>query len=233
MLRVRPIHHTPHVESWAALLGTLGLVECSRSPQGCEFAAAGGKIRLLQANAPRTELGFEIRDLDKFADWTRSDGTPVEIIEDKTGRAGSITAPDGLHFLAEPVEPGDPSAGAEPDLIVMALWNTPDVPGSSTTLRNIGARPDITSEAGTWAQFSAKNGGLVAAHAGSETGVSVSFEYAGEAADLLEILRTRGLDATLVDEAYGRTVLVPDPDGNQLWINERQRDLHGYQAHQA
>ncbi|GAA4366901.1 VOC family protein [Paeniglutamicibacter cryotolerans] len=228
MLRVRPIHHTPHVEEWARLLTTLGLIELPASGGHGEFAAAGGKIRLLDSGMPWTELGFEIRDLDKFADWTRSDGTPVTITGDGSSRAGRITGPDGLSFLAEPVTPGDPSAGTEPGLIVLALWNTPDVSGASATLRNIGARPDTTSDAGTWEQFRAKNGGLVAAHAGSEPGAALSFEYAGAAQKLLDILHSRGIDATLVDEAHGRTVLVPDPDGTLLRISER---LHGHTGH--
>lgn len=141
MLRVRPIHHTPHVEEWARLLTTLGLIELPASGGHGEFAAAGGKIRLLDSGMPWTELGFEIRDLDKFADWTRSDGTPVTITGDGSSRAGRITGPDGLSFLAEPVTPGDPSAGTEPGLIVLALWNTPDVSGASATLRNIAPAP--------------------------------------------------------------------------------------------
>lgn len=231
MLRVRPIHYTPHVGQWARLLTALGLIELPTCGGHREFAAVGGKVRLVKSVVPRTELGFEIRDLDKFADWTRSDGTPVTITGDGGSRAGQITGPDGLSFLAEPVEPGDPSAGAEPNLMVLALWNTPDVAGASATLSNIGARPDIGSDAGTGAQFSAKNGGLVATREGSEPVAALSFEYAGEAGALLGILHSRGLEATLVDEDHVRTILVPDPEGDHVRINERLRDLNGCTGH--
>jgi len=35
-------------------------------------------------------------------------------------------------------------------------------------------------------------------------------------------------DAHIIDEAYGRTLLVTDPDGVRIAIDERQDDLYGY-----
>lgn len=227
MLRVRATLNTQLIGEWAQLLTTLGLVELQPQSGYREFAAAGGKIRLTEAAIPRTELGFEVRDLDKFASWTRSDGTAVELLDSGDTRSGQITGPDGLSFIVEPVEDSDPSVGAEPGLSVLVLWNTPDLPGASRTLLNIGARPDITPTSGSWAQFAAKNGGLVAAHVGAEAHAALSFEYAGEAQTLCNDLRSRGLVATLLDTTSGRSVLVPAPDGEPLWINERQQGLHG------
>jgi hypothetical protein len=37
-------------------------------------------------------------------------------------------------------------------------------------------------------------------------------------------------DAHIVDEAYGRTLFVTDPDGVWVAIDGAQTDLHGYAA---
>lgn len=249
MLRVRPTLHTPHVSLWAQLLTALGLKEMPMLPATCAapgtgqrcFAADAGRILLQESATFHTELVFEVRDLERFAQWTISDGTPVMMLPaphgDGTRALARITAPDGLSFSALAVDPlateGTPpdTAGAEEQLAVLALWNTPDVPGAQATLANIGAKPDTTSNGGTWAQFRAKHGGFVAAHAGQAPGVELSLEYSGKLEALANRLSAAGFEALLADEAYGRTLLVEHPDGAQLWINERQRDLYGYLRH--
>ncbi|GAA1866692.1 hypothetical protein GCM10009715_12380 [Paeniglutamicibacter psychrophenolicus] len=251
MLRVRPTVHTPHPEAWALLLGEMGLGEITPPPatgapsgtaQRC-FAADSGRILLQESAKPGTELVFEVRDLEKFAQWTIADGTPVDL---RTAADGStalahITAPDGLEFTALGVDaavdagtprfPQDTETPRPGTLAVLALWNTPDVPGASSTLANIGAKPDTTSNGGAWAQYRAKHGGFVAAHAGASRGIELSLEYSGKLEALADRLSSAGIEAQLVDEAYGRTLLVEHPDGAQLWINERQQDLYGYSRH--
>ncbi|WP_146111956.1 hypothetical protein [Arthrobacter sp. MYb227] len=192
----------------------------------------------------QTSLGFEVRDVEKFAQWTISDGTPVRLetlqsaAEEPEGHIiAHLVAPDGLAFTAVPVDasltagtPQPSTAGLTSDasLSVLALWNTPDVPGSAKTLENIGAKPDTSSNSGKWVQFRAKHGGYVAAHGGSTPSTVLSFEYDGDLVAYAAGLRNAGFETEIVDEAYGRTLLVAHPDGDQLWINERQSDLHGY-----
>ncbi|MGB9034664.1 MAG: hypothetical protein WCC45_09120 [Paeniglutamicibacter sp.] len=249
MLRVRPTLHTPHVAQWARLLTALGLREMPVLPanlaapgtvQRC-YAADAGRILLQDSATFHTELVFEVRDLEKFAQWTIGDGTPVTMLPAPHGdgpRAQArITAPDGLSFTALAVDPlateGTPpdTAGADGQLAVLALWNTPDVPGAQATLANIGAKPDTFSHEGAWAQYRAKHGGLVAAHAGQDPRVELSLEYSGKLEALAGQLPSAGFESQLVDETYGRTLLVEHPDGGSLWINERQRDLYGYTRH--
>lgn len=249
MLRVRPTLHTPHVSLWARLLTALGLEEMPTLPATCAppgtpqrcFAADAGRILLQESATFHTELFLEVRDLEKFAQWTISDGTPVAMLPaphgDGTRTLARITAPDGLSFTALAVDPlateGTPpeTAGADGQLAVLALWNTPDVPGAKTTLANIGAKPDTTSNGGAWAQYRAKHGGFIAAHSGQVPGLELSLEYSGKLESLADRLSAAGVEAQLVDEAYGRTLLVGHPDGAQLWVNERQRDLYGYSRH--
>lgn len=242
MLRVRPILRTPHATSWAALFLALGLREISLAPEArvndtqqprC-FAANGGRVMLQLSDSFHTDLGFEVRDVEKFAQWTIDDGTPVRL---DTQNIAHIIAPDGLAFTAEPVDPSvtdgtPPPATETPEsldsLSVLVLWNTPDIPGVVSTMTNIGAKEDTSSENGNWAQFRAKHGGYIAAHLGNEVRSELSFEYDGALETLGARLQDSGIDSEILDEAYGRTLLVPHPDSGQLWINERQSDLYGY-----
>lgn len=257
MLRVRPILSTPHEDAWVTLLEALGLQEISvgtqnsapEAPQARCFAADSGRVMLHPSSTFHTSLGFEVRDVEKFAQWTISDGTPVRLetiesaAEEPEGQIiAHIVAPDGLAFTAVPVDAsltaGTPQASTESltsdaSLSVLALWNTPDVAGSAKTLENIGAKPDTSSISGTWAQFRAKHGGYVAAHSGSTPSTVLSFEYHGDLASYAAGLREAGFETEIVDEAYGRTLLVAHPDGDQLWINERQSDLYGYTRNES
>lgn len=253
MLRIRPTIHTPQASRWADLLITLGLREMTRlpatgSPAGTAkrcFAADAGRILLEQATGFNTELVFEVRDLERFVQWTIGDGTPVTL-RPAPETIGSeplafIAATDGLVFTALAVDPSDAAGtprneasaapGPEGQLSVMALWYTPDVPGAQATLANIGAKPDTISDSGNWAQYRAKHGGYVAAHSGTEASIELSLEYAGKLEVLAKTVSAAGITGHLVDEAYGRTLLVEHPDGGQLWINERQQDLYGYDRH--
>lgn len=252
MLRVRPVLKTPHEDAWVSLLEALGLQEISIGTQSSDpetprprcFAADSGRVLLQPSSTFQTFLGFEVRDVQKFAQWTISDGTPVRLEtaqsagqEPEEQVTAHLAAPDGMAFTAVPVD-ASITAGTPPtstqdltsgtSLSVLALWNTPDVPGSAKTLENIGAKPDTSSNSGNWAQFRAKHGGYVAVHSGSTPSTVLSFEYDGDLASYAAALRDAGLETDIIDEAYGRTLLVAHPDGDQLWINERQTDLYGY-----
>ena len=233
MLRVTPIHFTDHVESWTVLLEALGLVHAVSSEGWHEFDSTSGRVRLHGTDADHpsgtTLLSFEVGDLNEFTQRTREAGTPVVITEEGHGATATITGPDGLSFSVTAQSPRPEPTEADPALQVLVLWMTQEPAGPAETLRSIGARPQIASDSGDWVQFRAKNGGLVATHAGTRAFATLSFEYDGDAEVLLTRLHTAGLEARLVDESYGRTVLVDHPDGGEpLWINEAPQDLYGY-----
>ncbi|MGP5606552.1 MULTISPECIES: VOC family protein [Micrococcaceae] len=233
MLRVTPIHFTDHLGSWTSLLEALGLVHAVNSDGWHEFDSASGRVRLHATDADHpsgtTLLSFEVGDLDEFTRRTREAGTAVVMTEEGHGSTATITGPDGLSFPVTAQSPRPEPAQADPALQVLVLWMTPEPQGPAETLRNIGARPQIASDSGGWVQFRAKNGGLVATHSGTRAFATLSFEYDDDAEVLLTRLQTAGLGASLVDESYGRTVLVEHPDGGEpIWINEAQQDLYGY-----
>jgi hypothetical protein len=106
-------------------------------------------------------------------------------------------------------------------------------------LETLGLRPRISSETGVW--FEAVAGrGMVALHdaARSDTGgqpgqTNLAFE--AEDVDVLkETLERAGYDdATVFDEAFGRVLSLTGPDAQKIWIDERSKDLYGYQAHDS
>lgn len=248
MLRVRPIHYTSRMDSFKSLLTTLGLTIAADHDSWVEFDAGSGRLGLHWAEPGSPEdgtssLGFEVRDLDEFTRRTVEAGTTAEIYEAGHGTAARITAEDGMVFLADTApadasdasDVSDASAGTggsgnpDPALSVMPLWMTPGVGSARKALGDIGARPRIISDSGTWADFTAKNGGLAAVHHGEAPGVVLSFEYDGELEVLQRRLAASDLDAKIIDENYGRSLRLPNPDGGEeIWVNQKQADLHGY-----
>lgn len=258
MLRVRPIHYTSRMDSFKSLFTALGLTIAADHDSWVEFDAGSGRLGLHWAEPGSAEdgtssLGFEVRDLDEFIRRTVEAGTTVEIHEAGHGTAARITAGDGTVFLADAAghaseaangtgasasasasdsdtgagtgAPGDP----DPALSVLPLWMTPDVGSARKVLGDIGARPRIVSDSGAWADFTAKNGGLVAVHHGENPGVGLSFEYDGELEVLQRRLAGSDIDAKIIDENFGRSLRLPNPDGrDEIWVNQKQSDLHGY-----
>lgn len=226
MLRVRPMVNTGHAAAWAELLLALGLAELPHEPSGerC-FAAGSGRVLLRTAPSFAIELGFEVRDLERFAQWTRSDGTGVLVRDAAHGPVGHLAAPDGLAFTATPVD-ARVTAGSGPaapgSLGVLAVWHTPDVPGSAQTLRNIGAIQSPGGSGGTGAHFRAKHGGFVDLRAAEATGVGLELGIGGEAGELAARLAAGGHQARFAAGPHGRMLLVRHPDGWDLTIAERR-----------
>ena len=99
----------------------------------------------------------------------------------------------------------------------------------------LGLTADIASEGGGWVTFTAPAGGAALHDAASSDGgyapgtTELSFEYDGPLEELEARLHAAGFaDAHVVDESYGRDLVVTDPDGVTVIVNEVQHDLHGY-----
>lgn len=238
MLRVRPILHTPHATEWAALFTALGLGEIRVAnidlatglgiAEGRCFAADSGRILLSEADAFGIRLGFEVRDVQKFADWTISDGTPV-LLDTEVTAGGEVTvakivAPDGLSFEARPVDslitagtpetPGLRSYG----LAVVARWGTPDVFGAVSTLANIGAKPESANPAGGRARYRAKHGGYVEVAENEVPEVDFTLECTGPASSLEERLVQSGYEVRVLDQRPCPVLSVVHPDGGRLQV---------------
>lgn len=242
MLRVRPRVITADLRRAATFLQALGLRPAEHPRGSCTdavFDAGSGRVTVHGCGAGEPEegttLAFDVADVREFARRTMEAGTPVELTEDASPEA-RVTAPDGVTFRASsgPRETGSAPHGAgsaSPSLSVLALWSTPDIPSAVRVLTDIGAKPGISPDAGTWHEFRAKNGGLVALHAAERAAIDLGFEYGGDVRNLVGALTPAGFESVVVDGIWGRSLRVLAPWGAEVWIRERQRDLQGYTGH--
>ncbi|GAA1048951.1 VOC family protein [Arthrobacter russicus] len=249
MLRARPIHFTSRVEAFLPIFDLLGLASGYPDEDWYEFDAGSGRIALHLAGpgTPHdgtTCLGFEARDLDVFAEQTMQAGSKAETVDLDHGRAVRVTGCDGLEFVVDRAERLETDLAADPRLSVNMIWLTPDVAGASQDLRNIGARWESSSVDGRISGFSAKNGGRILAHFADEPAHGgLGFGYDGDLEELLDKFLAAGIGAHIIDENYGRTLHVPNPDfadvphnptGPTIWINEEnQGDGYGYLDHRS
>ncbi|MBB5787673.1 hypothetical protein [Jiangella mangrovi] len=229
VLTARPVRRTPHVEQWVLIIEALGGVATgsgvAAGSDGVELALGGGRVAVVRADEPGTELGFTAPDLLALAEQCERNGLATV----SAGGRLEVTGPDGLRLHVDERPDTAPVPGADPALSALPLWYTPDVPGAAGVLDRLGLTVRIAAHSGTWVDFTAPGGGLVAAHGPEPTGVQLSFEYDGDVRALAERLVRHGLGATVVDENYGLTVRLPDPDGGRdIYVNQTQSDLHGF-----
>lgn len=241
MIIVRPVQYTSRVAEYRMLFRALGLTELPSDKAGdgtsdwLVFQAGSGRVGLhaVPAGDPldgQASLGFETDRLDAVADRL-ADVCRVRRFSRSAGCAVEAIAPDGLPlvFLA-------PTAGRvapqQPELSALGLWMTADVGRAADVLELLGLKGQVRSESGGWFQASADGGGLAAAHEGSGSAYAeLSFEYDGDLDALAERLGTDGVRCRVIDESYGRALLVDRPGaGEPIWVNERQTDLYGYIA---
>ncbi|MCQ6269270.1 VOC family protein [Pseudarthrobacter sp. R1] len=242
MLRVRPLHFTSKIESWERLLTALGLVLTEGDTGSRVFDAGSGRLALHgvpegAAEDGSTVLAVEVGDVAEFARRTNLSAqvegtTPAETITADHGEACRITALDGFSFLADKAAPGaDQAGGADPALAVVGVWLTEDPAAAAQTLRHIGARPRPVPDADETADFTAKNGGVLLVRPASGTPRSgLGFEYDGSLEPLRERLAAAGFHPSLTEEAFGRTLHVPNPDAGRaaprvpatVWISEQR-----------
>ncbi len=241
MIIVRPVQYTSRVAQYRELFGAIGLAELppdragDTTPDWAVFQAGSGRVGLhaVPNGDPldgQASLGFETDALDAVA------GRLAEICKVRRfgrsgGRAIEAIAPDGLPlvFLAPTAGQSSPPS---PELAALNLWMTADVGGATRVLQALGLDDRVRSESGGWFQASADGGGLAAVHeGGDEPNAELSFEYDGDVDALAGRLSAAGIGCNVVDESYGRTLLMDRPGGGEpIWVNERQSDLYGYVA---
>ncbi len=117
---------------------------------------------------------------------------------------------------------------ATTDVSVLPLWMTPRVDAAAEILTRLGLRPRLRADSGEWADFSGTQG-LAAVHRDESPDVVLAFE-AVDLDRLAERMHRADLRADIVDQNYGRSLRIDDPDGGEdIMVNESMRDLYGYQ----
>ena len=240
MLRVRPLHFTSRMDSWDRLLTALGMVRTEGEAGWQVFDAGSGRLALHAvpegAENGSTALAVEVGDLAEFARRTNlaaeEDGAaPAELVTADHGESCRITAPDGFSFLADKAAHAARCADADPALAVVGVWFTGDPASASRTLQQVGARPRPVPDQDDTADFTAKNGGVLMVRPASGAPRSgLGFEYDGGLEPLRERLASAGIQASITEEAFARTLHVANPDAGAgaaahvpatLWISQR------------
>ena len=118
---------------------------------------------------------------------------------------------------------------------VMPIRYVRDVAGASRFYQALGLRHDFTSRPNrrghsVWTELLADTGG-VALHYAPEDSPSPAVELSLESDEPLEDVATRlrsagyELATAIVDESFGRSFTVRDPEGLVIQVNEHDRDL--------
>lgn len=251
---VRPIRYTAHYAEMRDWAHAMGLVTLLDTGAWLVLGAGRGRLALHAVTdgdplAGTTTLAVETDDLDALERaWAdvgmttrRSHEHDIPLLFGRTPLGGEIAA--GV------ASPSSASTDGEHTLAVMPMLVTRAVAATAEWLQAWGWRRRISSDGGGWVDLELPDGGgLVGIHhadnlesdppslpadlAPREVPVSLTFEH-GDVDALLARVRTAGLeDAHVVDEAYNRTLLVPSPDGDTIWVNGEQTDLYGYRREQ-
>lgn len=112
---------------------------------------------------------------------------------------------------------------------VMPIRYTDDVAASVAFYRALGLELGAVSRPGKWAELSGR-GGVLAIHvaaADCEERCELAFEAEEPLEAVVARLRAAGFPGgEIVDQNFGRSLTVTDPDGVAVQINEQDRTLY-------
>ncbi|HWV50612.1 MAG TPA: hypothetical protein VN035_14255 [Microbacterium sp.] len=225
MTVVQQILYTEQPERWWALAEALGFSAPFAATREWGEFHADGVLAVHGATGEhrpgRVDIHLLVADLDAAASalsaFEVSRGTMEGVGEMLTVRAAS--------GLVVTVSTG--GGGVPAEIAVQPIWFQEDLTEPRAILEALGLRPGIAADRGGWVELRA-DGGAIGLHTG-EARIGLSFEAHGDLDALAARLRDAGFDASVVDEAFARTIRIPDPDGgDEIWINGVQDDLHGY-----
>lgn len=233
-LSVRPTRYTDDAGTWRTVLAALGAVAIVDEGDQALFQLGAGRLALCPATestpAGSTALGMETSvPLAEAVSAAAAEGVAIELRETEHGPAGVVVATDGTTFtLAEAAASGAEAPEVESPLAVMPVWRTTDARAALDVLDGLGLRRRVTLDDGTWADLTARSGGLHGVRPLSDgVGTELAFELAGDVDDLRAALLSAGVGAQVSDGGNGRVLLVDDPDGGEpLRVIERRPDLY-------
>lgn len=242
-LTVQPVHFTAEHATWKAFYLGLGLRETSADdPFLTVLAADSGQLLLAEVPAGDRLDGiqlveFTVPDLGAHAEALEAAGVAVQRVELAHREALAVDLPQGrVHIWQGAVGAGmAPFDPQQLNLGVLLYAPAAMVTAGAHALAPYGMTPRIASDSGGWTDL--VGNGLFAFHEGELRTVANDVpdqpvvQLLGETADVTSLaqqLEARGLSARIIDEAYGRSLRVTQPDGAELYINETMRDLYGY-----
>ena len=229
-MSIRQTSFTAQVARWEKLAEALGGIRVVNDGPWQVFALGGGRLAIhdVEPSDPKNgtcSIALDVPDLDEFFARVTPQGGKLTVGDVGHGRAITATSPSLPSFFIDTREGEQAHAG---DTLIAPLFYTPDVAEGAHFLASLGLAPRLSSDAGTYVDF--VDDGVVAIHVG-ELGCGPGFEH-GDVTALVEPLRSAGFRVTLIDESYGRTLRVENPDNPaveaEIWINETQSDTYGF-----
>jgi hypothetical protein len=118
---------------------------------------------------------------------------------------------------------------------VRPIHFVPDLAEAIRFYEALGLRSEAQSRSGHWVELTAAGGDLglhdatIAADGQGRAGVALNFVADDESLEVIEQrLCAAGFppDGTIVDQEWGRSLLVPAPDGTLIQIDEQDRELY-------
>ena len=112
-------------------------------------------------------------------------------------------------------------------MIVMPIVYVRDMDESVAFYERLGFEVDIQSRSQNWTELKAGEGAVLALHS-AEGGKAGRIELSMVSDEPLERLvevapPARGIS----DEAFGRSIVLQDPNGLEIQVNEHDRELYG------
>ena len=109
---------------------------------------------------------------------------------------------------------------------VMPIRYTSDVEAMTRFYEVLGLRVGDVSRPGGWVEMPAGSG-MLAVHRGERGRCELAFETDEPLEDVAARLRAAGYEpGPVIDEGFGRSLRVRDPDGVHVQINVYDRDLY-------
>jgi catechol 2,3-dioxygenase-like lactoylglutathione lyase family enzyme len=115
-------------------------------------------------------------------------------------------------------------------VIVMPIVYVSDLERSSAFYERLGFRSTTTSRAGGWLELTSAGGILALHHADPlprdlAARVELALVATAPLEEIVAAFAGRGVDVPIVDQPYGRTITLVDPDGLPITVNEHDQDL--------
>ena len=233
MITVQQIVFTEQTERWHALAAAIGFVPpYPPSPEWAEFDG-GGVLAVHRAGpehpAGRVDLNLLVDDLDAAQAALNQYATTRSEMEG-VGEMLTVRAASGLEIAVF-----EGARAAIGEVSVQPIWFQDDIPEARGILEALGMRATIAADSDGWLEMHADGGGSVGLHSvsgraeGAGSSFGLSFLARGDLDALCARVNDAGFSASVVDEAWTRTIRVEDPDGGlEIWISAVQDDLYGY-----
>ena len=102
-----------------------------------------------------------------------------------------------------------------------------DIDESVAFYERLGFEVDLQSRSHGWTQLKAGEGAVLALHTAEEGKAGrVELSMVADAAAGAARARSRRSARGIADEAFGRSIVLQDPNGLQIQVNEHDRELY-------